>query len=197
MNAASTISCYLSLYIDVKMSINIQPVLENATVQLIPLGEDDFEILYAVASDPKIWEQHPNKDRWQRPVFENFFQGAVESKGAFKIVDKETGAIAGSTRFYDHDPVGKSIFIGYTFYGTKFWGTGLNPMVKRLMLDYIFQFVDKVRFHVGATNFRSQTAIQRLGAKKIGEETVAYFGEKTKLNFVYEIIRLPASGGNL
>jgi hypothetical protein len=36
----------------------------------------------------KVWEQHPNKDRYQREVFENFFKGAIESKGAFKIVEK-------------------------------------------------------------------------------------------------------------
>jgi len=169
------------------MPIDVQPTLQGGHVLLAPLREDDFEALYAVASDPKIWEQHPNKDRWKRDVFENFFQGAIESKGAFKIIDQMTGEIAGSTRFYNHDPDAKSILIGYTFYATKFWGTGLNPAVKELMLSYIFRFVDKVHFHIGATNIRSQVAIQRLGATKIGEESVAYYGESPKLNFVYEI----------
>lgn len=169
------------------MDIDIQPTLENEFVKLAPLSEADFEALYEVASDPKVWEQHPNKDRWQRPIFENFFQGAIESKGAFKIVVKETGEIAGSTRFYDHDPANQSILIGYTFYGARFWGTGLNPMVKRLMLDHIFQFVEKVHFHIGATNRRSQIAIERIGARKIGEENVAYYGEAPKLNYIYEI----------
>ena len=113
----------------------------------------------------------------------------MESKGAFLIIDKATGAIAGSSRFYNYNEADKSIMIGYTFYAVKFWGTGLNPAVKRLMMDYIFQFVDKVHFHIGANNFRSQIAIQRLGASKIGEETVAYHGESPKLNFVYEIVK--------
>lgn len=169
------------------MVIDIQPTLGNDEVLLKPLCTEDFEELYQVASDPKIWEQHPNKDRWKRDVFEKFFQGAIESKGAFKIVDKRTGKAAGSTRFYDYQPDTETIHIGYTFYATKYWGTGLNPAVKKLMLDYVFPLVDKVRFHVGATNIRSQIAIQRLGATKVGEEEVAYYGELRKLNYVYEI----------
>jgi N-acetyltransferase len=171
------------------MHPDLQPTLESPVVLLKPLKPEDFEALYHSASDPKIWEQHPNKDRWQREVFQKYFQGAIESKGAFLIIDKATGEVAGSTRFYDYNEAEKSILIGYTFYATKFWGTGLNPAVKRLMMDYIFQFVDRVHFHIGATNFRSQIAIQRLGAVKIGEQSVAYYGEPPKLNFVYEIVK--------
>ena len=171
------------------MHPDLQPTLENAVALLKPLQQADFEALYLTASDPKIWEQHPNKDRWQRDVFLNYFQGAMESGGAFMIIDKASGEIAGSTRFYNYNETEKSILIGYTFYAVKFWGSGLNPVVKRLMMDYIFPFVDKVHFHIGATNIRSQVAIQRLGAGKIGEETVAYYGESPKLNFVYEITR--------
>ncbi|WP_118952826.1 GNAT family N-acetyltransferase [Taibaiella helva] len=171
------------------MNFSIQSPLENDRVQLLPLREEDFDNLYAVAADEKIWEQHPNKDRWQEPVFRSFFEGAMQSKGAFKIVDKSSGAIVGSSRFYDYTAADNSIFIGYTFYARRFWGTGLNPVVKKLMLDYIFHFVDKVRFHIGAANYRSQTAITRLGAVKVAEEEVAYYGEPSRLNFVYEIQR--------
>ncbi|WP_312751514.1 GNAT family N-acetyltransferase [Epilithonimonas hominis] len=167
--------------------MNIQTILENDFVQLISLEESDFESLYSVASDPEIWEQHPNKDRYKREIFQNFFQGAIESKGAFKIIDKNTGEIAGSTRFYDYNPDDNSIFIGYTFYATKFWGSKLNPQVKKLMLDHIFQFVNKVYFHVGKNNIRSQKAMEKLGAKKIDEVIVAYAYEPERLNVVYEI----------
>lgn len=167
--------------------MNVQATLENENVKLVPLNPNDFEELFSVASDPKIWEQHPNKDRYQREVFENFFQGAIESKGAFKIMDKSSNEVAGSTRFYDYNPKENSIFIGYTFYATKFWGSKLNPQVKKLMLDYIFQFVDKVNFHVGKDNIRSQKAMEKLGAKKVDEVNVAYFGEPEKLNVVFEI----------
>ncbi len=171
------------------MNFSIQPVLENEEYQLIPLQQGDFELLYEVASDPKVWEQHPNKDRYKREVFENFFKGAMESQGAFKIVEKSTGDFLGSTRFYDFDESENSIFIGYTFYGTNSWGKGINPQVKKLMLDYIFKFVDKVHFHIGKENFRSQIALERLGGKKIAEEEVAYFAEPTRTNFVYEITK--------
>lgn len=169
------------------MNINIQPQLESETIILYPLREADFEALYQTASDPKIWEQHPNKDRWKKDVFETFFKGAMESKGAFKVVDKATGDIIGSTRFYDYNELENSILIGYTFYATAYWGKGINPLVKKLMLDYIFQFASKVHFHVGASNLRSQIAISRLGAEKIAEQEVTYFGEEPKMNFVYEI----------
>lgn len=169
------------------MEFSIQPVLENEQVILYPLQGDDFEALYAVASDPKIWEQHPNRDRWKKDVFRNFFDGAMQSKGAFKIVDKLTGEIAGCTRMYDYNEAENSILIGYTFYGTQYWGKGINKAVKTMMLDYLFQFVSRVYFHIGAGNIRSQIAIGRIGAEKVAEQEVAYFGEEVKLNFVYAI----------
>ncbi|MEV4884462.1 GNAT family N-acetyltransferase [Chitinophaga ginsengisegetis] len=169
------------------MIFNTQPILENDKVILYPLEEKDFEALYAVASDPEIWRQHPNQDRWKIEVFQVFFDGAMQSKGAFKIVDKATGNIIGSTRIYNYDEQDNSLFIGYTFYATSCWGKGINQSVKGIMLDYVFQFVSKVYFHIGANNIRSQIAIGRIGAEKIAEEEVTYFGEAPRLNFVYEI----------
>lgn len=168
---------------------DIQVQLENEKAILIPLQENDFEVLYNIASDPKVWEQHPNKNRWQQEVFRTFFDGALQSKGAFKIIDKTSGHVAGCTRFYDYNEKDNSILIGYTFYGTGFWGTGLNQSVKSLMLDYIFRFVSKVYFHIGAGNLRSQIAIGRTGAKKIHEEEIAYYGEQPKMNFIYLLTR--------
>lgn len=168
---------------------SIQPILENDNVILNPLEEKHFDALYEVASDPEIWVQHPNKDRWQKDIFKTFFLGALESKGAFIIVDKISGQVIGSSRFYDDNAEDDCIFIGYTFYATDYWGNGFNKMVKKLMLDYIFQFVSKVHFHIGANNIRSQIAIGRVGAEKIAEEEVAYFGEASRNNFVYEITK--------
>lgn len=169
------------------MNFSIQPTITNDIISISPLENSDFEELYLVASDSKIWEQHPNKDRWKKEVFTVFFTGAMESKGAFKIVDTKTNKIIGSTRFYDYNPTDKSILIGYTFYATAYWGKGINKLVKTEMLNYIFQFVDKVYFNIGADNVRSQIAIARLGAEKVDEQEVTYFGETSKLNFVYLI----------
>ncbi|WP_447642997.1 MULTISPECIES: GNAT family N-acetyltransferase [Chitinophagaceae] len=169
------------------MRFNTQPILENEIAILYPLAENDFAVLYSIASDPEIWKQHPNKDRWKQDVFQTFFEGAIKSGGAFKIMEKQSGITIGSTRFYDYDLSESSIFIGYTFYAVTFWGTGMNHAVKNTMLAYAFQFVSKVNFHIGAENIRSQIAISRLGAQKIAEQEVAYIGEKPKLNFVYQI----------
>ncbi len=167
------------------MRFELQPILQNEQLMLHPLFEEDFEELYATASDPLIWEQHPNKDRWKKDVFRVFFDGAIQSQGAFKIIDKATGRIAGSTRFYDHDPRLNSVAIGYTFYARDYWGKGINPAVKAMMLDHAFRFVSQVYFHIGAYNIRSQVAIGRLGAEKVEEREVAYYGEGPKLNFIY------------
>ncbi|QRR00105.1 GNAT family N-acetyltransferase [Dyadobacter sandarakinus] len=171
------------------MQPDIQPTLENDQVILQPLREHDFDELYAVASDPKVWEQHPNRDRWKKEVFQNFFEGALESGGAFKIVDKTTGHVIGSTRYYDYDDSARSIYIGYTFYGTMYWGKGINSQVKKLMLNYIFQFVERVLFQVGAENVRSQIAVERIGGIRTGELDVAYYGEPPRRNYLYEIRR--------
>lgn len=176
--------------------MNIQPILENEKVTLYPLLGKDFDALYNAASDPKIWEQHPNKDRWKREVFRTFFDGAMQSKGAFRIADKTTGSTIGSTRFYDYNEQENSIFIGYTFYATAYWGKGINRSVKATMLDYIFQFVSKVYFHIGADNIRSQIAIGRIGAQKIAEQEITYYGEATKLNYMYEITKEKWQGLN-
>lgn len=169
------------------MIIDLQIPLANDIVLLLPLNEEDFEAVYAAASDPAVWEQHPNKDRWKREVFQTFFKGAMESHGAYKIMDKSTGKVIGSTRYYDYKPEESCILIGYTFFAKEYWGTGFNHAVKRLMIDYIFQFVSTVILHIGSTNYRSQKSIEKLGAKKIDELEVTYFGEMPKQNFVYEI----------
>jgi RimJ/RimL family protein N-acetyltransferase len=170
------------------MTLNWQPQhLQNELIALFPLQEEDFEDLYAVASDPLVWEQHPNKLRYQRDIFQNFFEGALLSRGAFLIRAITTNEIVGCSRFYDYNESEKSVLIGYTFIGRKFWGKGYNKALKKIMLDYAFQFVNKVYFHIGASNIRSQKAIAKIGAVKVDEFEVEYYGEELKLNFVYVI----------
>jgi len=176
------------------MSFNLQPInLKNEIIQLIPLQETDFSALYKVASDPLVWEQHPNKLRYQRDVFQNYFEGAMLSKGAFLIRDTKTNEVIGCSRYYDfnenENSTETSVLIGYTFIGRNFWGKGYNKALKKLMLDYAFQFVDKVYFHIGAYNYRSQKAIEKIGAQKVDEFEVEYYGEESKLNFVYLITK--------
>ncbi len=169
------------------MEFNLQPTLENEKVILLPLKEEDFELVHKAASNPEVWAEHPNKNRWQEDVFRNFFKGALRSGGAFKIIDKASGNVIGSTRFYDYDRKKDSILIGYTFFAKEYWNQGYNHAAKRLMLDYIFDYVSVVHLHIGAENERSKRSITNLGARKIAEEVVAYYGEPPRLNFLYEI----------
>lgn len=165
--------------------MNLQPTLENKYVSIRPLKPEDFEILYAAANDPLLWEQHPNKDRYKREVFMNFFKGAIESNGAFLVFNKATGKVIGSSRFYEFDPGKSCVAIGYTFIVRDHWGSTYNHALKSLMLNHAFNFVDRVVFHIGAVNIRSQKAIEKLGAVKIDEVQMEYYGEPAKPNFIY------------
>jgi RimJ/RimL family protein N-acetyltransferase len=171
-------------------AFELQPaLLEYMHVRLRPLQPEDIEQLYAVASDPLIWEQHPSRERYKREVFENYFSGAIESGGAFLVMDAQTREVIGCSRYYDYDKEKSSILIGYTFLARSHWGTTHNRALKTVMLNHAFRFVETVIFHIGANNIRSQKAIGKLGAVKMGEAPVAYYGEQSNLNFIYQIDR--------
>lgn len=147
--------------------INLQPILENDILYIRPLRHDDLEDLYAVASDPLLWQQHPEPLRYQREIFEKFFKKAMDSKGALVLIDKKTQKLIGCSRYYEYKEQDNSIAIGYTFIARAYWGTGYNLSIKKLMLDHILQSIDTVYFHIGINNIRSQKAITRLGARKL------------------------------
>lgn len=173
------------------MTFNIQPNnLKSELLFLRPLQENDFEALYDIASDPLLWEQHPNKNRYKKEEFKNYFEGAILSKGAFIVLDSTTNETIGCSRFYDYDGKENAILIGYTFIGRKYWGKGYNESLKKVMLNYIFQFVSSVYFHIGNQNFRSQKAIEKFGAQKFGEQEVEYYGETPKMNYIYKINKI-------
>ncbi len=169
--------------------INLQPTLSNGLITALPLQSSDFEGLYAVASDPLIWEQHPNKNRYQRVGFENYFKGAIESGGAFLVKDAITDEIIGSSRYSDYKTDTNTVSIGYTFFIRSHWGKGHNYALKELMLNHIFQYVDVVTFYIGAVNKRSQVSLERFGAIKTSEVELAYFGEPPKLDYEYTITK--------
>ena len=141
-----------------------QPTIRGALVLLEPLQAGDFEALYAVASDPLIWEQHPEHTRWQREVFTGFFQGAMQSGSALLIRDAVTGDVIGSSRFYEWDAAAGDVAIGYTFLARSHWGGGVNGELKRLMLDHALRYAQRVWFHVGTANHRSRRALAKIGA---------------------------------
>ena len=150
------------------MSFELQPTLKGTLVELRPLRPDDFDTLCAVASDPAIWEQHPVRDRYKKDVFRGFFDEALESGGAFAIIDRATGCIIGSSRYYGYDEARGEIEIGWTFLARAYWGGIYNRELKQLMLRHAFGFVDRVIFLVGPQNFRSQRAMEKIGGVRAG-----------------------------
>ena len=169
------------------VAFDLQPHLKGELIELRPLAPDDWDELFAVASDSLIWEQHPESDRYKEDVFRAFFNGALESGGAFAIIDRKTRQIIGSTRFYGHDPEKSEIEIGWTFLARKYWGGRYNREMKDLLLAHAFQFVESVVFFVGETNFRSQKAIEKIGALKLGTATRAYGNHPPATNVKYVI----------
>jgi RimJ/RimL family protein N-acetyltransferase len=147
------------------MDFDLQPRLTGTLVELRPLLLEDFVALRAAASDPLIWEQHPESDRWKPDVFQRYFDGAIESKGAFAIVDRRSGRIIGSTRYCNLEPAASEVEIGWTFLERPYWGGDYNGEVKSMMLAHAFRFVERVVFVVGAHNQRSRRALEKIGAR--------------------------------
>ena len=150
---------------------DLQPTLEGERILLTPLKPVDFEALYAVASDPLIWEQHPEPTRYQRRVFEGFFAGAIASGGALLVTDKTARKVIGSSRYYDWNPAEREIAIGYTFLARSHWGGATNREMKTLMLDHAFRWAKAVWFHVGKNNWRSRKAMENIGGVLSHETT--------------------------
>ena len=166
---------------------DLQPNLRGELIELRPLAHEDWEKLFAVASDPLIWEQHPEQDRYTEDVFKGFFKDALESGGAFVIIDRKTQQIIGSTRFYGYDPEKSEIEIGWTFLARKYWGGRYNAEMKRLLLNHAFKFVESVVFFVGEDNVRSQKAMEKVGAIKVGTATRTYGNRPPARNVKYVI----------
>jgi RimJ/RimL family protein N-acetyltransferase len=133
--------------------MNTTPCIEDNLVLLTPLLNEHFDQLYEVASDPVLWEFHPIEKGYEKKVFKEFFNKAIQT-GSLLIVDKVQEKVIGCTRFYNFNSYESSVVIGQTFYNKSYWGTGYNTRVKTLMLDYAFGFVQKIVFLVIINNFR-------------------------------------------
>ena len=138
------------------MSFDRQPVLHGDFLELRPLRADDFDALLSVAADPLIWEQHPERDRYQEPTFRAFFAEALASGGALVAVDRSNGQIIGSSRYHGYDAERSVIEIGWTFLARAYWGGRYNGEMKRLMLMHAFKSVQRVLFMIGPDNGRSR-----------------------------------------
>lgn len=149
------------------MNLPLQARLTGALIRLEPLQPADFEAVYAVASDPLLWEQHPEPDRCTRPVFAKFFQRGIDSGGAYLVIDQATGEVIGSSRYSGYDEACEEIEIGSTFLGRAYWGGRYNRELKSLMLRHAFTFACSVVFRIGEKNLRSRKAIEKIGAELV------------------------------
>jgi len=169
------------------VKFDLQTTLTGDLIELRPLQPDDFDALFSAASDPLIWEQHPESDRYQREVFQRFFDGALESKGAFAIIERMSGRIIGSSRYCNLDLTNREVEVGWTFLEREFWGGTYNRELKQLMLDHAFRFVDRVLFVVGEQNFRSQNALKKIGASLLKKVQLPAGDGTVKTNVVFVI----------
>tara|TARA_B000000460_G_scaffold187731_1_gene135178 strand:- start:28 stop:552 length:525 start_codon:yes stop_codon:yes gene_type:complete len=151
--------------------IDFKVHLENEIVSLPQTVENHFEGLYKVGNNLIIWEQHLDKDRWKFNNFRKYIDGGLKNReGCFTIIDKGKNKIIGTTRYYSFNKDKLSVKIGYTFISQHYWGTHINYQIKKLMLDYIFQYLDKVYFDIWKTNYRSQKSVEKIGGKKLSLE---------------------------
>ena len=134
-----------------------------------------------MASDPLIWELHPERDRYKEERFRVYFQSGLDCGGALLTLDAKTGTVIGSSRYFGYDPAASEIEIGWTFLARAYWGGAYNAEMKRLMLQHAFRFVENVVFLIGADNLRSRKAVEKIGAVYVGtridtkrEERVVY-----------------------
>lgn len=147
-------------------TFDFQPHLVGPNLELRPLVAEDFAAVHAAASDPLIWEVHPDPLRWQAERFRStFFDSAVKGGAAFVVIDRADGSVIGSSRYYDWEPDQKEVAIGYTFLKRSHWGGRYNREMKQLMLDHAFRWAERVWFHVGADNIRSRRAMEKIGGK--------------------------------
>ena len=160
-----------------------QPVLTGNLLTLRPLRETDWDGLFAAASDPLIWEQHPDSDRYTEPVFRKFFADALSSGGALVAIDRATGEIIGSSRYHGFDAAESVVEIGWSFLARRYWGGQYNGEMKRLMLEHAFKFVDRVIFVIGTDNKRSRRAVEKIGAVYAGPAPASRGGGRV----VYEL----------
>ena len=166
------------------------PVLQDDVVKLQPLIREDFNDLLELACDPRVWEQHPAKERASSAGFTKFFNESLTERSSYVIRDQNDNVI-GMTSFYEYDDYHKMISIGFTFLGYDFWGKGYNDHVKKLMIQFAFNTleVDHVLFHVDENNLRSQHALDKLGIKKINDVHTVKRGAEERHNLLFMISR--------
>jgi len=161
------------------MTLNFNPqeeyILEDERVLLRPLKETDLEFLLPFAlGEPDTWKYSYISPHGEEGM-KSYIKSTLEAKAAgkeypFIVYDKQSQSYAGSTRFYDIQPVLQTLQLGYTWYGERFRGTGLNKHCKFLLLRLAFETLnaERVEFRADARNARSIAAMKSIGCTPEG-----------------------------
>ncbi len=179
------------------IDFNLQPTLIGKHLTMRPLVPADWDALFAVAADPLIWAVHPAHDRWQEPVFRQFFADALASGGALVAVDNASGAIIGHSRYDFGRAEAGEIEIGWTFLARSRWGGMANREMKRLMLGHALQSVARVIFLIGDTNIRSRRAMEKIGGVLTPRVQHAELAGAPVVHVIYAIDRARFASGPL
>ncbi|MEM7185469.1 MAG: GNAT family protein [Bacteroidota bacterium] len=149
--------------------------LENDRARLTPLTIEHKELLLPFAiHEPELWTyslisaaDEAKMDHYLRIAMQKKEEG---DSYPFLVWDKKFEAVAGTTRFYDIQRHHNTLQLGYTWYGSKFQGTGLNKNCKYLLLKYAFETleVERVEFRADANNQRSIAAMKSIGCIEEG-----------------------------
>jgi RimJ/RimL family protein N-acetyltransferase len=149
---------------------NANYILEDKRVLLRPLTAEDVVLLLPFAiNEPDTWIYSAISAKGQQGIKDYVNTTLIaKSQGKeypFIVYDKKTGEYAGSTRFYDIQPANQTLQLGYTWYGEKFRGTGLNKHCKFLLLQLAFETLEaeRVEFRADARNEKSIAAMKSIG----------------------------------
>lgn len=148
--------------------------LKGEKVKLVPLEKFHRDDLLNAAADGKLWEL------WFTSVpspknIDSYIEHALSQKQngtefPFVVIDRKSGELLGSTRYYNLQPENRRLEIGYTWYAKKQQRTGVNTECKYLLLKYAFEDLNCIAVQLVTNwhNLRSRAAINRLGAKQDG-----------------------------
>ena len=171
------------------MAFDFQPTLVGDLIEVRPVRPDDFDALHAAASDPLIWEVHPDRERWKEENFRKYFDSGIASGSAFVVIERKTGRIIGSSRYHDLKPEESQVEIGFTFLERAYWGGAYNGELKKLMMDHAFHYVRRVVFAVGENNVRSRRAVEKIGGKLIDKVDRTMANGKVVPHVIYAVER--------
>lgn len=169
-----------------KGPFEFDPVLDGETLHIRPIRHDEFDALYAVASDPLLWAQHPAKRRAEREVFEGWFRDAL-AQHALVVEERASRRVIGSSRYYHWNQADADVSIGFTFIARDHWGGATNAQLKDLMLQHAFGWARVVWFHVDPMNIRSQKAMQKIGGQYVCTAPLSVNGAAPVTYFFYRI----------